>query len=72
MELFRSLKAITRVKDESKCLHVFNLNSYLLFKLGDFFTSPDFPIKRNLETIILHSYSKSTTDISAVFMAINL
>jgi hypothetical protein len=57
--------------NESKALQFLLLNSYLLLKLADIFTNPDLPMKSNLQSIINYSHSRSTTDLSAIFIAIN-
>jgi hypothetical protein len=69
--LLRFLKPNALVLSESKALQILILNSYLLLKLGDFFTSPDKPMKTNLENIIGYSHSRSTTDLIAIFIATN-
>ena len=62
---------IARGLSNSKALQFLNLNSYLLLKLGNFFASPDLPIIKNLENIIYYAHSRSTTDLSAILIAVN-
>jgi hypothetical protein len=61
----------TRVRNESKPLTLLIFHSYLLLKLGDFFTDPKLPMKTNLEKIINYSHSQCTTDLTAIFISIN-
>lgn len=42
-----------------------------MLKLGDFIDSPDLPMKKNLESIINYSHSRSMTDLSAIIIAVN-
>ena len=67
----RSFKSTATALNESKTLFLLLLNSYLLLKLGDFFTNPDLPMKSNLESIITYCHSRSTTDLCAIFIEIN-
>jgi hypothetical protein len=72
MEKLSLLRAIVRMWNESKALQFLIFNSFLLLKLGDFYTSQDLPMKRNIETILDYSHSRSTTDTTAIFIAINV
>jgi hypothetical protein len=65
------LKPNAEVCNESKTFQILNLKSYLLLKLGDFITSPGKQMKTNLENIIDFTHSRSTTDLTAIFIATN-
>jgi hypothetical protein len=70
IDILSFLKAIKRRLNNSKALQFLNLSSYLLVKLGDFSTNSALSMKRNLETIIHYSHSRSTTDLSAIMIAV--
>ena len=71
IKISRFFKAIAMMRNESKALLFLILQRYLLLKFGDFYTDPDKLMKINLESMIEYTHARSTTDLSALFIAVN-